>query len=138
MEELNAQKRRQRKQQVMSTDYDPDVYVDQIITFDDPSLPPQLREDKASEIVEEKVIDQIYYVDSQRQVVKWLRNEDDPSRMDEDVNGVSSDEDPFDDGLEESESYMSDDAANRVALQYMMTGESPDAEIDKLLETFGV
>ena len=54
------------------------------------------------------------------------------------MNGLSSDEDPFDDGLEESESYMSDDAANRVALQYMMTGEYPDAEIDKLLETFGV
>ena len=58
--------------------------------------------------------------------------------MDEDLNGLSSYEDPFDDGLEESESYMSDDAANRVALQYMMTGEYPDAEIDKLLETFGV
>lgn len=51
--------------------------------------------------------------------------------------GLAIDEDPYDDG-NESGSYMSDDAANKRALQCMMTGEYPDAEIDKLLETFGV
>ena len=124
----------------MPGDYDPDVYVEQKITFDDPTLPPQLVEEKINDIVEEKKVDQIYFVNTQIQVVKWLRNEDDPSRMDEDVMGIGSDEDPYDDGLDENEygSYMSDDAANKRALQYMMTGEYPDAEIDKLLETFGV
>ena len=79
------------------------------------------------------MVDRRYQVDTKKQVVKWLRNEDDRSRMDD------TGDNPFDDGLDEEDSnYMSDEAANKRALQYMMTGEYPDAEIDKLLETFGI
>ena len=39
---------------------------------------------------------------------------------------------------EGSESYVSEDSANRKAMAMMLSGEHPDAEIDKLLETFGV
>ena len=55
--------------------------------------------------------------------------------QEESVSGAA-DGDEEDD--EEDGGYMSDDAANKRALQYMMTGEYPDAEIDKLLETFGI
>jgi hypothetical protein len=139
MEELSQQKRKQRKQKVMPQDggeYDPDVYVEQLLTIEDPSLPQALREEKKQEIVEENnhnQVDRRYQVDTKKQVVKWLRNEDDRSRMDD------TGDNPFDDGLDEEDiNYMSDEAANKRALQYMMTGEYPDAEIDKLLETFGI
>lgn len=38
----------------------------------------------------------------------------------------------------EDDDCVSNDAANRRAIQMMMSGEHPDAEIDKLLETFGI
>ena len=109
--------------------------MEQLLTIEDPSLPQVLKEEKKMEIVEEEngMVDRRYQVDTKKQVVKWLRNEDDRSRMDD------TGDNPFDDGLDEEDSnYMSDEAANKRALQYMMTGEYPDAEIDKLLETFGI
>ena len=39
---------------------------------------------------------------------------------------------------ESDDSYVSEDSANRRAMAMMLSGEHPDAEIDKLLETFGV
>ena len=73
-----------------------------------------LAEERKVDIVEEVEIDQCYYVDTERQVVKWLRNQDDPTRMDEGVQGYEIDEDPYEDC--EEGGYMSDDAANRRAL----------------------
>ena len=34
--------------------------------------------------------------------------------------------------------YVTEEQANRMAMTMMLQGEHPDAEIDKLLETFGV
>ena len=45
---------------------------------------------------------------------------------------------PSSDSRNAFEGTMSDDAANKVALDMMLSGEHPDAEIDKLLETFGI
>ena len=45
-------------------------------------------------------------------------------------------EDEDDDDSDDS--YVSEESANRKAMAMMLSGEHPDAEIDKLLETFGV
>lgn len=42
-----------------------------------------------------------------------------------------------DDSEDEQDDYVSNDAANRRAIAMMMSGQHPDEEIDKLLETFG-
>jgi len=44
------------------------------------------------------------------------------------------DEENEGDGLDE----ISDDAANKLTMAMMLSGEHPDEEIDKLLETFGI
>ena len=43
-----------------------------------------------------------------------------------------------DDSDSDDSSYVSEESANRKAMAMMLSGEHPDAEIDKLLETFGV
>ena len=75
-------------------------------------MPTILKEEKKIDNIEEVKIDPKYYVDTHKQVVKWLRNEDDISRMGEDEENRLDD-----DGLDEEDSnYMSDDAANKRAL----------------------
>jgi hypothetical protein len=44
----------------------------------------------------------------------------------------------LDDDPTSEEEHLSDEEADEVAVEFMKSGEDPDAEIDNLLETFGV
>ena len=105
MEELNQQRRQQRKQKVLPADddTDPDIYVEQIITIEAP--------DVEDEVKNAELADSRFYVDTKTQVARWLRNQDDPSLLED----VDSDDEEDIDGSD-ANSYMSDDAANRRAL----------------------
>ena len=71
------------------------------------------------------------YIDIATQIDPELRRKfkDD----DEEDHKFSDDED-----LSDEEENEEDAEAHRLAMEMMMSGEHPDAEIDKLLESFGV
>lgn len=93
-------------------DNDPDIYVEQRIMFDNPKVTQEESKDDG-----QSDLDSWYYVDTEKQVVKWLRNRDDLSRMDEEEKngneGLALD-DSDDDGVDDSR-YVSDDTANKRA-----------------------
>ena len=49
-----------------------------------------------------------------------------------------SSEDDEDSARYESDEDDTEEEANKVAMEMMLSGEHPDTEIDKLLESFGV
>ena len=72
-----------------------------------------------------------FYIDITTQIDPELRRKfkDD----DEEDHKFSDDED-----LSDEDENEEDAEAHRLAMEMMMSGEHPDAEIDKLLESFGV
>ena len=52
----------------------------------------------------------------------------------EDDDSMSDEDDSSSDG----ENGEDEDQAHRLAMEMMLSGEHPDSEIDKLLESFGV
>ena len=108
-------------------DSDPNIYVDETITCLLPTADPDNQDvteatqeaDYVSWKEKTGIVLEVAYLNSLQ-------------------NGQVEDSDSDDSNAENDDSYVSDESANKRAMAMMLSGEHPDAEIDKLLETFGV
>lgn len=107
---------------------DPNMQVLETITVQNTTASP-----KPTEETKQSNLTQFDYIDIDSQVVPYLRigykdkpNTSDDSDDSEDYSYPGSDEEE------------DDPVASKIAMDMMLSGEHPDSEIDKLLESYGI
>ena len=137
MKEQESRKSRHKRRKVLpekDEQQDPSIYVEERLTFFTDGGDEEEEEEKVKleeETKGEKMpLGPQFYIDIESQVMSKLRKDfTEPEDDDSCSNGSESDE---------SDNAGDEEQAHRLAMEMMLSGEHPDAEIDKLLESFGV
>ena len=124
MKEQESRKSRHKRRKVLpekDEDLDPTIYVEERLSFcKDEHEIEESKEDLGPE----------FYIDIESQVASRLRRDFTEPEDDESCSEDSASSD--------SGNGSDEEQAHRLAMEMMLSGEHPDAEIDKLLESFGV
>ena len=135
MDEQYEEKVRQQRQRVLpgDDDTDPNIHVEETLTF---LLPTSKSEDLETTVIDLEENYESWKAEGGYDMdIMYVK-----SMQDGIVEDLSLYQDAVhpETGEDEKTTYVTEEQANKMAMTMMLQGEHPDAEIDKLLETFGV